>query len=119
MEIFSFAKTHGRHVSQFDSDFIISRLAITEGRTAISCMYLEEDGMIGFHEATVNQILYVVAGEGYVCGENKEFKLLQAGDAVFWKEGEWHETKTNAGLTAIVIEGKTLTPEHLFKEEAR
>lgn len=115
MEIFSFAKQYGRYVTHYDSNFILSRLAITEGRTVISFMYLEENGVIGYHEAPVNQILYVVAGEGYVCNEKKEYQHLQVGDAVFWTQGEWHETKTDSGLTAIVIEGKTLAPEHLFK----
>lgn len=115
MEILSFAKEYGRRVTHYDSNFILSRLAITEGRTVISFMYLEENGIIGYHEAPVNQILYVVTGEGFVCNEKKEYKHLQAGDAVFWTQGEWHETKTATGLTAIVIEGETLNPEHLFK----
>lgn len=32
------------------------------------------------------------------------------GDAVFWEQGEWHETKTDVGLTAIVIESDALDP---------
>ena len=40
-------------------------------------------------------------------------KKIQAGEAVFWMKGEWHETKTDTGLTAIVIEGETLRPEQL------
>ena len=64
MEFFSFAKQHGRKVTHYASDFILSRLAITEGRTVISYMYLEGNGIIGYHEAPVNQILYVVQGEG-------------------------------------------------------
>ena len=115
MEFFSFAKEHGHKITHFDSNFILSRLAITEGRTVISYMYLEENGIIGYHEARVNQILFVVAGEGYVCNEHTEYKRIQAGEAVYWQNGEWHETKTDTGLTAIVIEGEMLTPEHLFK----
>ena len=113
MEFFSFAKEHGRTVTHYDSNFTLSRLAITESRTVISYMYLEENGLIGYHMAPVNQILYVVQGEGLVCGENKEHKRIQAGEAVFWTKGEWHETKTERGLTAIVIEGETLNPELL------
>lgn len=78
-------------------------------------MYLEENGIIGYHEASVNQILFVVQGEGFVCNGNKEFKRIQVGEAVFWTKGEWHETKTDTGLTAVVIEGETLFPKHLFK----
>ena len=115
MEFFSFSKGQGHKITHFDSNFILSRLAITEGRTVISYMYLEENGIIGYHEARVNQILLVVTGEGHVCTKNKEYRRIQVGEAVFWKKGEWHETKTAKGLTAIVIEGEMVTPEHLLK----
>ena len=117
MEFYSFAKQHGRNITHYDSNFIVSRLAITETKAAISCMYLEENGIIGYHKATVNQILYVVQGECEVCNEQKQYKTLSAGDAVFWEKGEWHETKTRKGLTAIVIEGESLSPQHLTKLE--
>ena len=117
MEFYSFAKQHGRNITQYDSNFIISRLALTETRAAISCMYLEENGIIGYHEATVNQILYVVQGECDVCNEKKQYKTLRAGDAVFWEKGEWHETKTATGVTAIVDEGEKLSPKYLTKSE--
>ena len=117
MEFYSFAKQHGRNITQYDSNFIISRLAITETRAAISCLYLEENGIIGYHEATVNQILYVVQGECDVCNEQKQYKTLRAGDVVFWEKGEFHETKTTTGVTAIVIEGEALSPKYLTKSE--
>ena len=117
MEFYSFAKQHGRNITQYESNFIISRLAITETRASISCMYLEENGIIGYHEATVNQILYVVQGECDVCNEQKQYKTLRAGDAVFWEKGEWHETKTTTGVTAIVVEGEKLSPKYLTKSE--
>ena len=117
MEFYSFSKQHGRNITQYDSNFIISRLAITETRAAISCMYIEENGIIGYHEATVKQILYVVQGECDVCNEQKQYKTLRPGDAVFWEKGEWHETKTTTGVTAIVIEGQTLSPKYLRKLE--
>lgn len=28
--------------------------------------------------------------------------------AVYWQPGEWHETGTNVGLVAIVVEGDVL-----------
>ncbi len=115
MEFYSFAKQHGRNVTKYDSNFFMSRLAITETRAFISCMYLKEDGIIGYHEATVNQILFVVQGECEVCNEQKQYKTLKQGDAVFWEKGEWHETKTTTGVTAIVVEGETLTPTYLTK----
>jgi len=117
MEFYSFAKQHGRNITHYDSNFIMSRLAITETKSVISCMYLEENDIIGYHEATVNQILYVVQGECDVCNEQKQYKRLRAGDAVFLGKGEWHETKTTTGVTAIVVEGEKLSPKYLTKSE--
>jgi hypothetical protein len=36
-------------------------------------------------------------------------RFLTSG-AVFWQAGEEHETKTEAGLTALIIEGDGLEP---------
>ena len=49
-------------------------------------------------------------GEGTVRGEKEEYFKVQPGDAVFWEKDEWHETKTETGLTAIVIESEELNP---------
>ena len=40
----------------------------------------------------------------------EEYFKVEAGDAVFWEIDEWHETKTDVGLTAIVIESEELNP---------
>lgn len=73
-------------------------------------MYLEENGVIGFHQAVVPQLLIIVNGKGSVRVENEEYVKVQSGEAVFWTKGEWHETKSEKGLTAIVIESEELAP---------
>jgi len=110
MEIYKFNKETGKRISKFDSDFVMSRIIQTEKPTHIGCMYLEENGIIGYHQAVVPQLLLILNGEGAVCGETKEYVRVQSGDAVFWKKDEWHETKTDTGLTAIVIESEELNP---------
>lgn len=56
----------------------------------------------------MSQLLLIVDGEGYVCGANKEKVKIGAGQAVFWEKGEFHETSTEKGLMAIVIESDGL-----------
>ncbi|EEL34899.1 Cupin 2 conserved barrel domain protein [Bacillus cereus Rock3-28] len=34
-------------------------------------MHLQENGIIGYHEAVVSQLLLIMDGEGYVCGADK------------------------------------------------
>ncbi len=104
MEIYHFNKETGKKVTQFSSDFILTRIALTQKAANIGCMHLEENGVIGFHQAVVPQLLLIVNGEGFVRGESEEFVKVQSGDAVFWVKDEWHETKTDTGLTAIVIQ---------------
>ncbi|MEQ6353627.1 cupin [Lysinibacillus sp. M3] len=111
MEIYNFSKNIGKKITKFDSDFVISRIIQSgEMQTNVGCMYLEENGIIGFHQAVVPQLLLVLNGEGYVRGEKEEYAKVQLGDAVFWEKDEWHETKTDTGLNAIVIESEQLNP---------
>ncbi|HWL23790.1 MAG TPA: cupin [Ureibacillus sp.] len=114
MKIFQFGKEEGKKITQFDSDFIMSRIILTEKEARIGCMHLEENGMIGYHQATVPQLLLILNGEGLVKGENDEYINVLPGDAVFWEKDEWHETKTDKGLTAIVIESEELNPSQFM-----
>jgi quercetin dioxygenase-like cupin family protein len=67
-------------------------------------------GRIARHPATYPQILAVLDGSGEVSGSSGADEPIQAGEAVFWRAGEEHETKTAAGLTALIIEGYGLEP---------
>jgi hypothetical protein len=62
-------------------------------------------GRIGRHPATVPQILAVLEGSGETSGGDGVFQPITAWEAVFWAKGEEHETKTEEGLTALVLEG--------------
>lgn len=110
MRIYSFAKENGKNITAFNSDFVMSRIIQTEQPAHIGCMHLQEHGLIGYHQAAVPQLLLILAGEGYVRGEAEEYVTVHTGDAVFWEKDEWHETKTDHGLTAVVIESASLNP---------
>jgi quercetin dioxygenase-like cupin family protein len=71
-----------------------------------ACFRLASGGRIGRHPASVPQLLAVVEGSGWVSGAGGEGQAIGAGEAVWWDTGEEHETWTDAGLTAIVIEGE-------------
>ncbi|WP_214845530.1 MULTISPECIES: cupin [unclassified Exiguobacterium] len=113
MEIYQFKKEVGKKITKFDSDFVMSRITQTDKVAHIGCVHLDEDGLIGYHQAVVSQLLVVVNGEGWVKGETDEYIKVHSGEAVFWDKDEWHETKTDTGLTAIVIESEELTTSSL------
>lgn len=71
---------------------------------------LAPNGRIVRHPATVPQILAVLEGAGQVSGGDGEFEPISAGEAVFWAAGEEHETVTESGLTALILEADGLQP---------
>ena len=73
-------------------------------------MYLEENGIVGYHQAMTPQLLLIVSGTGFVSVDREEYIQVEEGDAIFWRQGEWHETKTETGMKAVVIEGNEINP---------
>jgi len=67
-------------------------------------------GRIVRHPATYPQILAVLEGSGHVSGADGVPQPIAAGEAVFWTAGEVHETVSEQGLTALVLEGDGLRP---------
>lgn len=118
MEIYTFNKNSGIKISKFDSNFILSRILQTDQSTHIGCMHLEKNGIVGHHQAKVSQLLLIINGEGYVRGDQEEYVKVQPDDAVFWEKDEWHETKTDHGMTALVIEAPKLNPSQFMEFKA-
>ncbi|WP_242308330.1 cupin [Bacillus cereus group sp. BfR-BA-01524] len=116
MKTFDFSEKVGKHLSVFQSNFIMSKIVNHQGNVHIGAMHLHENGIIGNHEAVVSQLLLIVNGEGYVCGTDKEKAKVEAGKAVFWERGEFHEISTEKGLMAILIESEELEKGVLMKE---
>lgn len=114
MNFYTFSQDSGSRVTQFNSEFIMSRIVATDGSTRIGCMHLAENGIIGYHQAIVPQLLLIVSGEGLVRSKEEKYFKVQPGDAVFWEKGEWHETKSETGLIAIVIESEKLNPSEFM-----
>ena len=110
MEFYTFGKESGKQIAKFESDFIMSRILLTDKEINIGCMHLDENGIVGYHQAVVPQLLLVVSGQADVRNEKDTYFTIKPGDAVFWEKDEWHETKSETGLTAIVIQGNELNP---------
>lgn len=50
MEFYKFSEDSGKRISKFNSDFVMSRIIQTEKPTHIGCMYLDVNGVIGYHQ---------------------------------------------------------------------
>lgn len=99
---------------EFDSSAFLTRICRTTSETRIGFIQLESNGIIGSHQAVVPQLLLVVSGSGIVESDGKELPI-QVGDAVFWESGEWHQTHSSLGMSAIVIESESLNLSLLRK----
>lgn len=86
MELYQFSKDSGKKITEFNSDFTMSRILQTNKSAHIGCMHLEENGVVGYHQAVVPQLLIIINGEGYVRGKDEEYVKVQTGDAVFGRK---------------------------------
>lgn len=112
MKRFRFDQQAGRTIDRFNSvQATISRVVRTPEAVTIGCIHLEAGGVVGYHPAVCPQLFLVVNGEGWVRAEGTERIPIQTGQAAFWITGENHESGTETGMTAIVIEGEGLDPE--------
>lgn len=119
MRIFRFDPEVGRRIDQFGSvNVILSRIVRLTAGARVACMHLGSQGVVGYHQAAAPQLFLVVQGEGWVRGEAPERVPVRPGLAAFWEKGEWHETTTETGLTAIVIEGESLDPAEFMPANA-
>lgn len=117
MRRFRFDAAAGHAISQFDSQqAIITGIQRTTGPIQVACIRIGPDGVVGYHQAATQQLFLVVAGVGWVAGEDRVRRPLNAGEAAYWDAGEWHESGSAEGMTVIVIEGDDLLPDQTMRE---
>lgn len=109
MRLYRFDREVGESIDRFDSTgFVISKIVRVLDGAIVNCAYLTPNGVIGFHQTTTDQLFVVLQGEGWVRGAEPERTPIQAGQIAYWQKEEWHESGTDTGLTAILIEGDKL-----------
>jgi quercetin dioxygenase-like cupin family protein len=96
-------------LTAFDSRHAwITHLARSDSRTSLVCIQIEAGGIVGHHETLGEQLFIVVSGSGWVRGEAAQRYAIQTGQAAYWREGEWHEAGSDAGMSVIIIESDRL-----------
>jgi quercetin dioxygenase-like cupin family protein len=105
MKIFRFGRETGRTIDRYKSSgFLLSRTVHLLEEGVVHCAYLDPNGLIGYHQATVLQLFLVLQGQGWVRGESPERTMIEAGQAAYWEIGEWHEAGTETGMTGVIVE---------------
>lgn len=65
-------------------------------------------GVVARHPAIVPQLFVVVRGSGWVSGADGTREAIAAGEGVLWEPGEEHESGSDTGMTALVLESESL-----------
>jgi quercetin dioxygenase-like cupin family protein len=65
-------------------------------------------GVVGRHPAGAAQLFTVFRGAGWVSGNDGERASISAGEAVLWEAGEEHESGSDEGMTALVVEAESV-----------
>jgi mannose-6-phosphate isomerase-like protein (cupin superfamily) len=111
MKLFRLDSDVGKSIDAFGSmGFVISKIVRLSAQTDVKIAYLGANSVVGYHQTTRDQVFAVVHGEGWVRGESPERFPIEAGQAAFWAEGEWHESGSETGMTVILIEGENIDP---------
>ncbi|MBA2452888.1 MAG: cupin [Chloroflexia bacterium] len=117
MKLYRFDREVTKQITQYDSqNLFMARIARLDGKTSVDCMYLDAHGVVGFHQASSNQLFMVVQGSGWARGEDEQRGPIEAGQAAFWEASEWHESGTDDGMLVIVIEGPLVDPTGFMPE---
>jgi quercetin dioxygenase-like cupin family protein len=97
-----------RPITQHGSTGVtVAGIARMEGRAQVVCIRLEPGGVLGEHPAVGAQLFLVVAGSGWVrAGADR--RDVAAGSGALWESDELHESGTDDGMTAVVVEAKSI-----------
>jgi mannose-6-phosphate isomerase-like protein (cupin superfamily) len=111
LKVLDFGAKRERAISGFGSKAAAAvPLTLPDGDAHVLCLRLGAGGTLGRHPASVDQLFVVVEGEGWVTGADGERVRVAAGTALYWAAGEEHESGSEKGLTAIVVESERLEP---------
>ena len=97
----------GRQIDRFGS-VGVSLQGISRRVLQVVVMRIEPGGRIGRHPAAALQLFAVSSGSGWVSGDDGERISIVAGEAVVWDLGEEHESGSDEGMTALVVEAEGL-----------
>jgi quercetin dioxygenase-like cupin family protein len=109
-----------RDVTEWASSGVrVEPLAIgrASDRTAVTLARFAAGANLGPHLAGYWQVFAVVDGAGWVSGNDQQRRDVAAGQAAVWEPGEVHESGSDAGMTAVLVQ-MTSDPSAALHEAA-
>jgi quercetin dioxygenase-like cupin family protein len=87
-----------------------ARLEDGFGEAHAYMLQFEPGGVIGQHEAGFGQLFVVLVGSGWVSGADGSRAEVEAGDVVYFERGEQHAKGSVAGMQALMVQVRDLSP---------
>jgi quercetin dioxygenase-like cupin family protein len=97
----------GRRIERFGSLDAFVR-GVSRELLQVVAIRIEAGGVVGRHPSGCSQLFVVVEGSGWVSGADGRREAIAVGEAVAWDAGEQHESGSDEGLTALVVEAERL-----------
>lgn len=98
--------TGEREIDRFESVAAHVRRLAPEAHVVV--IEIGAGGTVGRHPAAAQQLFAVQRGSGWVAGGDGVRQEIRAGEAVLWEAGEEHESGSDLGLTALVVEADVI-----------
>jgi quercetin dioxygenase-like cupin family protein len=97
----------GRRIESFES---VDAWVRGVSRNVLQVVVIEvgPGGVVGRHPAGPHQLFAVVSGSGWVSGADGVREPVSSGDIVVWEPGEEHESGSDEGMRALVVEAEIL-----------
>ena len=81
----------------------LARVEKVDG-AGVDVLTFEPGGVLGRHPTRLWQLFSLVSGTGWASGHDDVRERLVPGDAVLWEPGEEHESGTDGGMVAVVVQ---------------
>ena len=92
-------------MTRFESTGVSSvAVATGSGGGHIYHLHFEPGGSIGRHRAGPAQLFFIARGSGWVEGEDRVRREIQAGEAAYITAGESHAKGSEDGMSALMIQ---------------
>lgn len=116
MKIYRLKSEDSRSITAYGSEGAeITPILRSTTACHVAQLKLSAGGSVGLHPAVGEQVFLVLEGEGWVEGETGG-RAVRPGDAAYWTNGENHQSGSNKGLTALLIEGEELIVRFSLEE---
>jgi quercetin dioxygenase-like cupin family protein len=96
----------GRTVEAFESAGA-SVTGLSRNVLQVVVIRVEAGGRLGRHPAGCEQLFLVIEGAGWVSGQDGQRTPIARGEAAVWGEGEEHESGSDEGMSALVVEAES------------